>query len=147
MRSFMLALGLCLLVSPLGAHAGARAYVSEDLWMPPIVVAPAPPAEPVRATPRGVRERLHAIEHEVSECARTHLDATPRTLVVHVFVYPTGEWGIGFGRVRTPSDAGERGETPFEVCVADWVASSIGSHAEPFRGRRPRDVSVTYHFR
>lgn len=118
--------------------------------MPPIIVPPTPPVapgEPPRATARGVRERLRVMDREIGECVLTHLDETPRTLTIHVFVYPNGEWGIALGRVRTPPVAGARGETPIEVCVADWVASSLGSHTEPFRGRRPRDVSVTYRLR
>jgi hypothetical protein len=142
-------LALSLVVAPLGAQAGAHARVDEDFMMPPIIVPPSPPAstEPARATASGVRERLRVMDREIGECVRTHLDETPRTLTVHVFVYPSGEWGLALGRVRTPPAANARGETPLEVCVADWVASSLGSHTEPFRGRRPRDVSVTYRLR
>ncbi len=150
MRSIATRLALALLAVlflPFGAHAGARVAIDEDLIMPPIVVPPVVPSEPARATARGVRERLRVMDREIGQCVLTHLDETPRTLTVHVFVYPSGEWGIALGRVRTPPAAGARGDAPLEVCIADWVASSLGSRTEPFRGRRPRDVSVTYRLR
>ena len=101
---------------------------------------------PTRASARGVRQRVASLSREVLDCARQHADVPPRSLTVHVFVYPSGEWSLALGRVRHRPAAGERGDDPLTNCVSNWVGSVLGSRTEPFRGRAPRDVAHTFRF-
>ena len=133
-----------LCASPVRAHARRV----EDEWSPFIADPFPPPVPPVVTGPApidlaGLRARLAGLDDEVAACVRQHSDAPPRTLRVHVFVYATGEWSIALGRVASAPLVGARGETPLEVCVADWVASEIGSRIEPTHRRRPVDVART----
>jgi hypothetical protein len=132
----------------IAAPASARVYQGPSADELVVVPPPTPSGTdaPTRATARGVRERLASLSREVGDCVRQHTDTPPRSLVVHVFVYPSGEWSLALGRVRHRPAAGERGDDPLTICVSNWVGSVLGSRTEPFRGRAPRDVAHTFRF-
>ena len=118
---------------------------------PPIVVPPVDPGPPLPRTALAigeVRARLSALGPRVDECFDTHFegDRAPRTYPITVFVHADGRWSLGFGpRVRAPRAEDElRGQSPLEVCLADWVSSEIGPRLQPPGGRATRRVAVSF---
>lgn len=152
----LLLVSLCLVSVP--ATASARAVcrdprecgmVDELRVMPPIPPEPpGPPALPAPLRLARVRPRLVALSPRVDECFHTHFegDRAPRTYPVTLFVHPDGRWSLAFGpRARAPERGAElRGESPLEVCIADWISGEIGPRIQPPGGRAPRRVAVSY---
>jgi hypothetical protein len=147
---------LSLLCVPLTASARAVCRDPRDCGMvddyrvmPPLPPEP-PGPPPLRAPLRlaQVRPRLLALAPHVDECFATHFEGerAPRTFAVTLFVHPDGRWSLGFGgRARPPERGAElRGQTPLEVCIADWISGEIGPRLQPPGGRAPRRVAVSY---
>ena len=148
MRS-LAAILLLLLVVP-ASHVEARAmcvgrHCGDLDIMPPIPPTPpdGPPVPRAGLPFSSIAPRVRALQAHVEECASTHLDDVPRNVSMRVTVQPDGRWGLSFGRAQ-PTEIEERGHTPFEVCVADWVSSELGPRVEPLASRRPRNVVVRY---
>ena len=147
---------LCLVSMPTSAEARAVCRdrrgcgLDEELRiMPPVPPEPpGPPALPAPLPLARVRPRLLAIAPRVDECFSTHFEGAraPRAYPLTVFVHPDGRWSLAFGpRPRPPQrDAELRGQSPLEVCIADWVSSEIGPRVQPPGGRATRRVAVSY---
>lgn len=127
---------VCGLLSLWGAERAMARMIAYDPTMrpPPPPVVGAPDVAAVRAV-------LGRVDPRVEECGRAH--GTTGAVRINVFLYPDGQWSVAFGRASTPPPPGARGNTPFEVCIADVLASELGGMVQPFAGTRARKVSRT----
>lgn len=143
-------------VSPADAEARAvctdlRRCGGEDYAeiIVPIPPDPGPPAPRAAMTLNDARSHVRSLGPRVDECFATHFEGAraPRTYAVTMFVHPDGRWSLAFGpRARAPRrDAELRGESPLEVCVADWIAGELGPRIQPPGGRADRRLAFTFH--
>lgn len=145
---------LTALLSFTAAADEARALEARDRAGAPAprIMPPLPPGDPGPALPRvpltlaDARARLRALTPRVNECFATHFEGerVPRRYALTLFVHPDGRWSLGFGAgVRAPARNVEaRGQSPLEVCIADWVSGELGPVLQP-PGRVQRRVVVT----